>query len=159
MQSDKMLMTTAIALALVASGMSPAHAADEAVQSESARAQTNARAQPTADSGDKIDIVSWVQKDLYTDGWTAEQLFDEGVYGANGEEAGEIEDLIIGPDGELKAVIDIGDTHDRVPWEDVELTADVGGITVPVTEENIEECSIFPEDEEDAPERGFPAPS
>jgi len=37
MQSDKMLMTTAIALALGASGLSPAYAADEASDMESRR--------------------------------------------------------------------------------------------------------------------------
>jgi sporulation protein YlmC with PRC-barrel domain len=163
MQSDKMLMTTAIALALVAPAMSPAHAADEAAQTQSAQAQTGTQAQQ-AGEGDKIDIVSWAQEDLYTEGWTAEQLLDQDVYGETGEEAGEVEDLIVGPDGALKAMIveaggflDIGDTHYRVPWEDVQLTPDLEGITVPVTAENVEAYSIFPEDEEEAPERGFRA--
>ena len=164
MQSDKMLMTTAIALVLIVPGLSPANAADEASTTESAQAQTGTEAQQTTVDGDKIDIVSWAQEDLYTEGWTAEQLFDQEVYGETGEQAGEVEDLIIGPDGELKAVIveaggflDIGDTHYRVPWEDVQLTPDLEGVTVPVTAENVEEYSIFPEDEEDAPERGFRA--
>ena len=164
MQADKTLMTTAIALALVAPGMSPAHAADEGAEMQSAQAHTGTQAQQTTGDGDKIDIVSWAQEDLYTDGWTAEQLFDQDDYGETGEEAGEVEDLIIGPDGALKAVIveaggfiDIGDTHYRVPWEDVKLTPDLEGIQVPVTAENIEEYSVFPEDQEPAAERGFRA--
>lgn len=164
MQSDRMLITTAIALALVAPGLAPAYAADEGSATESAQAQTRTEARQTPAAGDKIDIVSWAQEDLYTDGWTAEQLFDQDVYGETGEEAGEVEDLIIGPDGDLKAVIveaggflDIGDTHYRVPWEDVELTPDLEGITVPVTAENVEQYSIFPEDQEPAAERGFRA--
>lgn len=162
MQSDKMLMTTAITLALAVPGLAPAYAAGEAAKGESAQTQTSAQAQRT--TGDKIDIVTWAQEDLYTEGWTAEQLFDQEVYGQNGEEAGEVENLVIGPDGKLQALIvesggflDIGDTHYRVPWEDVKLTPDLEGVTVPVTAENVEEYSIFPEDEEDAPERGFRA--
>jgi sporulation protein YlmC with PRC-barrel domain len=132
-------------------GLAPAYAAGEAAES----AQT---------TGDKIDIVTWAQEDLYTEGWTAEQLFDQDVYGETGEEAGEVEDLIIGPDGALQAAIveaggffDIGDTHYRVPWEDVKLTPDLEGITVPVTADNIEEYSVFPDDVEEVPERGFRA--
>jgi hypothetical protein len=45
---------------------------------------------------------------------------------------------------EAGGFLDIGDTHYRVPWEDVELTADVGGITVPVTEEKIGESASSP---------------
>jgi PRC-barrel domain len=74
---------------------------------------------------------------------------------------GEVEDLIIGPDGALQAVIvevggflDIGDTHYRVRWEDVQLAPDLKGISVPVSMENIEKHSIFPEDQEDPAERG-----
>ncbi len=131
---------------------------------ESAQAQTGAEAQQTTGDGDKVDIISWAQEDLYTDGWTAEQLFDREVYGEIGDEAGEVEDLIVGPDGDLKAVIveaggflDIGDTHCRVPWEDVQLTPDLEGITVPVTAENVDGYSIFPEDQEPPAGRGFRA--
>lgn len=149
MRSDKVLMTTAIALVLAVPGVAPA----------------SAESQQTTGDGDKIDIVTWAQEDLYTEGWTAEQLFDQEVYGETGEEAGEVEDLIIGPDGALQAAIveaggflDIGDTHYRVPWEDVKLTPDLEGVQIPVTADNVEEYSIFPEDEEeDAPERGFRA--
>lgn len=140
MSSDKMLTATAIMLALAAPTLSSADAADQESQ-----------AQATNDQ--KIDIVSWAQEDLYTEGWTAEQMFDQDVYGANGEEAGEVENLLIGPDGKLQAVIvesggflDLGDTHYRVPWEDVQMPADGEGLTVPVSAENVESYSVFAED-------------
>jgi hypothetical protein len=59
MQSGKMPITTAIVLALVAPGMSPAQAADQSSQTQSGQAQTSAQAQQTTNSGDKVDIVSW----------------------------------------------------------------------------------------------------
>jgi len=58
---------------------------------------------------------------------------------------------------EAGGFLDIGDTHYRVPWQDVELTPDLERVTVPVTAENVDEYSIFPEDEEPAAERGFRA--
>lgn len=141
MRPDKMLVTTAITLALAAPGLASA-----------------------AEQEDKVDIVGWAQADLYTEGWTAEQLFDQEVYGDDGEEAGEVENLIVGSDGKLKAIIvesggilDIGDTHYRVPWDEVQLTPDLEGITVPVTADNIDQYSVFAEDDEDATERPFRA--
>lgn len=147
-----MLITTAATLALAAPTLSPAHAVDQTSEAPSGQG-SSARAQAPS-GGDKIDVVSCAQEDLYAAGWTAEQLFEQPVYGANGEEAGEVENLLIGPDGELRALIvesggflDIADTHYRVPWEDAQVTAGVEGIRVPVTADNVEQYSVFPEDE------------
>jgi sporulation protein YlmC with PRC-barrel domain len=157
---SKMLITTAVTLALATPALSPAHADDEASRAQSGQ---GSGAQAQRMGGDKIDVLSWAQEDLYTDGWTAEQLFDQEVYGANGEEAGEIEDLVLGPDGKLQAAIvesggflDIGDTHYRVPWEDVQMTAGEG-IQLPVTADNIENYRVFAEDAEEGTARGFRA--
>jgi sporulation protein YlmC with PRC-barrel domain len=80
---------------------------------------------------------------------SAEEFIDEmEVYSTAGDEIGDVEDIIANQDGELIAVIaevggfwDIGDTHVSVPWDQIEM-AD-GGITVPVTEETIDEYGLF----------------
>jgi sporulation protein YlmC with PRC-barrel domain len=160
MQSDKMLITTATVLGLVAPSIAPAHVAGEAAPTQSAQAQPG--------TGDDRGRRQGRHRQLgpggtvHEKGWTAEQLFEQEVYRETGEEAGEVEDLISGPDGALRAVIveaggflDFGDTHYRVPWEDVQLTPDLEGISVPVSAENMEKYSIFLENQEDAAERGF----
>jgi sporulation protein YlmC with PRC-barrel domain len=126
MQRKHALITTAITLTLSAMPFAVARAAT-----------------------DKIDIVSWNQADLYA-GLTAEQLFDTEVRGADGEDIGEIENLVVSADGKIDKVIveaggflDIGDTHLAVPWEQVELGPNLEWVKLPVDEDNIENFSLF----------------
>lgn len=104
-------------------------------------------------SDDEIDLATWRQADLY-DGWTAQQFSDATVYGEQGRPIGEIENLIVGADGKLEQIIvetggllDIGDTHIAVPWSEVDLGPDLEWINVPVSDENVEEFSLFDEGE------------
>ena len=98
-----------------------------------------------------IDLSQWDTEALYQ-GWRAEELMDTEVRGTAGEELGEVEDILFGPEGEVVAVIvegggfwDIGDTHFRVPWEDVEIAPGMEYVTVPVTEETLDQYSVFGE--------------
>jgi sporulation protein YlmC with PRC-barrel domain len=127
MQRKPVLITTATVLALSAAPLALAH----------------------AQQGEKIDITSWNQADLY-DGWTVEQLYDTEVRGSENDEIGEIENLVINPDGEVTKVIiesggflDIGDTHFAVNWEDLEFGPAMEWVEVPVDEDNLEEFSLF----------------
>jgi sporulation protein YlmC with PRC-barrel domain len=98
---------------------------------------------------DVVSLAEWQYDDLYASGMSAEEFIDEmEVYSTAGDEIGDVEDIIANQDGELIAVIaevggfwDIGDTHVSVPWDQIEM-AD-GGITVPVTEETIDEYGLF----------------
>jgi PRC-barrel domain len=151
-----MLITTAIALGLVVPSIAPAHAAGEAAQAQQGTKSQETTVGRRQDRHRQLGPGGPVHGRL--DRRTAVR---QEVYGETGEEAGEVEDLIIGPDGALPAVIvevggflDVGDTHCRVRWEDVQLAPDLEGISVPVSMENIEKYSIFPEDQEDAAERG-----
>ena len=124
-------ITTAIALAVAATPLAAAGAA-----------------------GDRIDITTWNQADLY-DGWTAQQLFDSDVRGIENDEIGEIENLVINADGKITKVIveaggflDIGDTHFAVPWDQVEFGPGLDWIEIPVDEDNVDEFSLFEGDEE-----------
>ena len=58
--------------------------------------------------------------------WSADRLLGLPVRGTDGEEIGEVGNLVVGPDDRLRAMIvevggflDIGDTHLRVPWNEV----------------------------------------
>src|SRR5680860_1237717 len=77
---------------------------------------------------DRVQIVpagSWNYDRIYGSGWSYDRLIDEAeVIGPEGDDIGDVENLIIGRDGKVKAVIaeiggflDIGDTHVAVPWD------------------------------------------
>lgn len=96
-----------------------------------------------------VDITTWDYDSLYEDGWSAENLLYEDVYGENGEVVGEVEDLMIGPDGKIRKVIvegggflDIGDTHIAVPWNEVSHARN-NAISASVTEESLSGFRLF----------------
>lgn len=111
----------------------------------------------------KVDVVhqgvigldEWSYGKLYDDGnWTAEQLLDAPVYGPAGDDIGEVENVLVGTDGTIDAIIaevggfwDIGDTHARVPWSEVEVTWEEAGgeprVEIPVTEETVEDYDLY----------------
>jgi sporulation protein YlmC with PRC-barrel domain len=85
-------------------------------------------------------------------GFRGESLLDADVIGTTGDDIGDVENVLIGPDDRIVAIIaevggfwDIGDTHVAVPWSEVQLTGE--GVRVPVTEENIENYSVFRNEE------------
>jgi sporulation protein YlmC with PRC-barrel domain len=94
-----------------------------------------------------VPLTQWTYDDLYEQGVSAEAFIDDmEVYSPNGEQIGDMEDIILSPEGDVIAIVaevggfwDIGDTHVSVPFEEVEMTEDGEGITVPVTEENVED--------------------
>lgn len=83
-------------------------------------------------------------------GMSARRLLDQDVYGAAGDELGEVQDIFIGTDGRVTAIVvegggflDIGDAAFRIPWNEVDLTPGVEGIRVQLTEENAERRDLF----------------
>ena len=102
------------------------------------------------ESAETVNLDMWGYDQLYAEGWRAEEFLDSDVYGPDGEEIGEVEDIVVGPDGSILSVVaevggfwDIGDTHVSVPWDQVELLADAEGIQIPVTEENVEDYGLY----------------
>lgn len=101
----------------------------------------------TLQANEVVSLSQWDHEALYADGVSAEAFIDETVvYAMSGEPIGQMEDLIIGADGEVLSVIvelgglwDIGDTHASIPWSDIEMSSNRDGITVPVTEDRLDE--------------------
>lgn len=99
--------------------------------------------------GEIISLNDWDAEALYQSAWSAEALFDREVFGEGGEEIGDVEDLIVGSNGELLALVaevggfwDIGDTHVSIPWDQVTFRQD-GSVVIPVTEENADDYSVL----------------
>jgi sporulation protein YlmC with PRC-barrel domain len=96
-----------------------------------------------------VDITTWDQKALY-EGWSAEALLNTPVRGEDGEEIGEVENIIVGPDGKVQKIVveaggflDIGDTHLAVAWDRAEIGPKLEYVTVPIDKENIDDFSLF----------------
>ena len=160
MRLKPILMAGVTTLALSGLSFATGNAAQQQKQTSTQQQVSNQKAAQS--QTDKVDLVTWAQEDLYS-GWTADQLFDTDVYGQDGEQAGEVENLLIGPDGQIRSLIvesggflDIGDTEYAVPWDKVEVGQDMERVTVPVTADNISKFSVFPEDRE-GERRGFRA--
>lgn len=124
------------------------------------KTETTAKATQGAGSeGTWVKIKSWDTSGLYG-GWSAEALLDATAYGPAGEEVGEVEDLIIGKDGQIQSVVvegggffDIGDSHAAIPWNEVERVGTTS-IRVPVTEDNLDRYRLFSDNGNVRPQPG-----
>jgi sporulation protein YlmC with PRC-barrel domain len=104
-----------------------------------------------------VDIATWDSAFIYEAGWSAVELLDEEAYGSTGDMVGEVEDLIIGPDGNIVSVIvegggflDIGDAHLAVPWDDVTREG-TNAVNTPLTTENLDDYGMFEEMDDQEP--------
>jgi sporulation protein YlmC with PRC-barrel domain len=110
--------------------------------------QTSISAQDLS-SQSAVDITTWDQAALYN-GWSANALLGKTVQGEDGEEIGEVENIIVGPDNKVQKIIveaggflDIGDTHLSVAWDQAEVGPGLEYVTVPIDKENVGGFSLF----------------
>ncbi|UEM01816.1 PRC-barrel domain-containing protein [Skermanella rosea] len=110
---------------------------------------------PIAGEQTRIDLGQWEYEELYRSGWRAEQLIGANVIGQSGEEIGDVENIMIGPEGKVLSIIaeiggflDIGDTHVNIPWNEVQFTSGKESVKVPLTEENLDQYSLFGDEEQ-----------
>lgn len=117
-----------------------------------ASATVAVQAQAEENKGDVTAISEWNYDTLYDEGgMTAESLMDTEVFGADDEEIGSVENILLNDKNEIVAVIaqvgglwDIGDTHVLVPWDEVEVNED--GVSIPVHEDNADDYGLFDEE-------------
>lgn len=113
--------------------------------------EANSKAQESH-SADAATLAEWEYNSIYAAGGIrAEYMITEEVFGPEGEEIGNVDNAIIGGQGEIIALIvevggfwEIADTNIVVPWKQVKLVPD--GFKVPITEDNYEEYLLFGED-------------
>lgn len=94
------------------------------------------------DDAKVVSLPDWRYDDLYSNGVSTRNLFDRDVYGQTDDEIGEVEDILIGPEGQVQSIVaevgglwDIGDTHVSIPIGQADMSD--GRITVPVTEDTV----------------------
>jgi len=101
---------------------------------------------------DNVEVLSaWAYDALYAEGWSVESMFNETeVVNIEGEVIGDVENIMFSNDGkvlgliaEIGGVLDVGDTHISVPWDEVTVAKGIGELTVLVTETNIGDYDVF----------------
>lgn len=143
----RFILTTSIA-ALMAAPAAWAQENDAEMQSGATNGETEMQT-PSNEEGVKIRLDQWAYDDLYESGLSYDRLVANAeVIGRSGEEIGSVENVILDDSGKVLALIaevggfwDIGDTHVSVPWSEVELSDDGNQVTIPVTEDNVNEYS------------------
>lgn len=166
--------TTALALAL-ALPAAPATAQDGGESGRSGEMRSAAAEPSTTDAAsasgqgamemrdsERIPMAEWSYETLYSDGRSAQRMIEiADVDGRSEEDIGEVEDMIVAPDGRVLALVveiggflDMGDVHVAVPWEEIEMTGAEDGIRVPIDEDNIGEYTLFQADMLEAGEAG-----
>lgn len=102
-----------------------------------------------ADNPKPMTLAEWEYSSIYNLGIRAQYLLGEEVFGAKGNEVGNIENVIIASHEIAAVLVELGgfwelnDTHIAVPWDEVELTPD--GIKIPVTKETVDDYKLFAE--------------
>lgn len=139
----KLIVTTAIAATMMSF---PAYAQS----SGSEETQTTTQNETGQDQPPVIALTDWDYDQIYENGWSLSELIEAEVVGEDGNEIGDVENVLLDETGQIVSVIaevggflDIGDTHVAVPFDQVEVGANLDKITVPVDQDNVEDYSIF----------------
>lgn len=100
-----------------------------------------------------ITLPEWqtAYDDLYTGGISVDELLGSDVAEPTGDDdVGDVENILFSEDGsvlsliaEVGGFIDIGDTHVNVPWDEVEVSLDGDTVVLPVTQDTIEDYTLF----------------
>lgn len=100
-----------------------------------------------------VALPDWHPDITRDNAMSAEELIGMDVYGAGGEDIGEVENIIVGSDGRVLSLVaevgglwDIGDTHTNVPWSKVKIDATTKRITLPITEDTVGDYSYLKDD-------------
>jgi len=133
--------------AIAAAGLVVASAGAQAQSSNKADAMTMAKQSSAV--ADTATLAEWEYNSIYNAGGIrAEYMVTEEVFGPEGEEIGNVENVIVNAQGQIAAIIaevggfwDIADTHIAVPWDEVTLIPD--GFKIPVTEDNFDDYAFF----------------
>jgi sporulation protein YlmC with PRC-barrel domain len=109
-----------------------------------------AAAQEVNIEADIVALPEWHYDELYAGGLRVEELLDADVNGPTGEDIGDVENVLFSEDGRILSVIaevggflELGDTHVSIPWDMVEAAEWDDGIEIPVTQESIEDFTLF----------------
>ena len=139
--------TALMASAALLAGFSVASAQTTSTQTTTSE---SAATGDTAFEGEVIALPEWHPDLAPETTMSVERLLDFDVVGPTGEDIGDVENILMGTEGEVLSVVaevggflDIGDTHVNVPWDEVDVDLAAERITVPVTQETVEDYTLF----------------
>lgn len=120
-----------------------------AVVAVSATAQDKSAVDKPATSANKtVDIRTWKLDPV--GGWSVRELVGKKVRGPGGEEVGEVENIVFGPEGKVVklilatgGILGIGDKNLAVKWSDVKVGPGYDYVTTPITAESVEKFGLF----------------
>lgn len=108
---------------------------------------------PSATTVAVVALPDWHPDITRDNAMSAETMIGMDVYGAGGEDLGEVENIIVGSDGRVLSLVaevgglwDIGDTHTNIPWNLVKIDPSTKRITLPITEDTVGDYSFFKDD-------------
>ena len=109
-----------------------------------------AAAQEAKIEADIVPLADWRYDELYTDGISVDDMIGSDVKGPTGDDIGDVENVLIGQDGQVLSVVaevggffELGDTHVNIPWDMVEASKWDDGIEIPFTQDTIEDFTLF----------------
>jgi sporulation protein YlmC with PRC-barrel domain len=95
-----------------------------------------------------IDLHKW-KLDPAT-GWSVKKLVGKKVKGPKGENVGEVDNIIFGPEGKVNELIvstggflGVGEKNLAVKWSDVTISPDYEFVTTPITAESVKKYGLF----------------
>lgn len=95
---------------------------------------------------------SLVDRAALRQGLSVERLLGTDVRGTNGNSIGEIDNILVNAKGEITAIVidsggilNIGETHHRVPWQQVTIGSEMDHVKVPMAEDNMDQFNLFSE--------------
>ena len=95
-----------------------------------------------------IDLHTW-KLDPAT-GWSVRKLVGKQVKGPKGENVGQVDNIVFGPDGKVHQVIvstggflGFGEKNLAVKWSDVTVSPDYEFVTTPITAESVKKYGLF----------------
>lgn len=98
-----------------------------------------------ATSAEAMDLSTWNYDDLYANGISIEQMIGADVYGPEGDDIGNVQNVLFNMEGQVLSVVaeiggflDIGDTHVNIPWDMVSAETWADGIVIPFTEDEVD---------------------
>lgn len=101
-------------------------------------------------AADKVDIRTWTLDESARAGWSVKKLIGAKAFGPNRKQIGNVENLILDPDGKVRKLIvttggflGIGDTPLAVSWKDVKIGPNVDYVNTPLTAESVEKYGLF----------------
>ena len=101
-------------------------------------------------SAQDIVKLSEFDRSQLENAWSAKQIQDATVYGADGSEVGSVQGVVVGADNKAqKIVVETGGTLEPggkvigVPFDQVDLTPGKEGIETPVSQDNVQDFSVF----------------